>query len=117
MVAHGIAAHMHIDVCNWLLTTVHYSCLFSRTLLSANCAEISSVGLSAEAAEASGLQPCTREGGSLVVGYAYFKDTARGRLTGDLDGFLKIVAKAEGPTRHVIIGVSHSMCNCSVIIL
>jgi pyruvate/2-oxoglutarate dehydrogenase complex dihydrolipoamide dehydrogenase (E3) component len=89
--------------------SLQHTALFVLTPSSIHCAEISSVGLSAEAAEASGLQPCTREGGSLVVGYAYFKDTARGRLTGDLDGFLKIVAKAEGPTRHVIIGVSHSL--------
>lgn len=41
-----------------------------------------------------------------VTGYAYFKDVARGRLSGgDASGFLKVVATAEGPTHHVIVGV------------
>lgn len=41
-----------------------------------------------------------------VSGYAYFKDVARGRLSGgDASGFLKLVARAEGPTHHVIVGV------------
>lgn len=35
----------------------------------------------------------------------YFKDLARGRLSGDLNGFLKIIARAEAPQRHTIIGV------------
>lgn len=41
-----------------------------------------------------------------VTGYAYFKDIARGRLSGgDTGGFLKLVARADGPTRHVVVGV------------
>lgn len=40
-----------------------------------------------------------------VTGYAYFKDTARGRLTGDPEGWLKIVCRAYEPTKHVIVGV------------
>jgi hypothetical protein len=41
----------------------------------------------------------------IVEGYAYFKDMARGRLSGDLDGFLKIVARYDGAEKHTIIGV------------
>ncbi|CAN0440916.1 unnamed protein product, partial [Laminaria digitata] len=40
-----------------------------------------------------------------VTGYAYFKDIARGRLSGDAAGFLKLVSSADDPTRHVVIGV------------
>lgn len=41
-----------------------------------------------------------------VTGYAYFKDIARGRLSGgDAAGFLKLVSRADEPTRHVVIGV------------
>lgn len=41
-----------------------------------------------------------------MTGYAYFKDIARGRLSGgDAAGFLKLVANADDPTRHVVIGV------------
>lgn len=41
-----------------------------------------------------------------VCGYAYFKDIARGRLSGgDAAGFLKLVSRADEPTRHVVIGV------------
>ena len=53
--------------------------------------------------------PITEPGGTLVEGYAYFKDMARGRLSGDLDGFLKLVAirispDDHGRTRHRIVG-------------
>lgn len=58
--------------------------------------EIASVGQSAEEAAAAGV--------NVVAGYGYFKDLARGRLS-DIDGWLKLIARAEGPTRHVIIGV------------
>lgn len=41
-----------------------------------------------------------------VTGYAYFKDIARGRLSGgDSAGFLKLVSRADDPSRHVVIGV------------
>lgn len=41
-----------------------------------------------------------------VTGYAYFKDIARGRLSGgDSGGFLKLVSRADDPSRHVVIGV------------
>jgi len=40
-----------------------------------------------------------------VTGYAYFKDVARGRLCGDSSGFLKVLSRAEAPTRHVLVGV------------
>jgi NAD(P) transhydrogenase len=45
-----------------------------------------------------------------VEGYAYFKDMARGRLSGDLDGFLKVVTRrvrgvTRPPTSHRILGV------------
>lgn len=41
-----------------------------------------------------------------VTGYAYFKDIARGRLSGgDAAGFLKLVARADEPSRHVVVGV------------
>ena len=54
--------------------------------------------------------PIDEPGGTLVEGFAYFKDMARGRLSGDLDGFLKLVAvKAsadiDGRSRHRIVGV------------
>ena len=64
--------------------------------------EIASVGESAVTAAHKGGQ-----GGSshtIVEGVAYFKDSARGRLSGDLDGFLKVVVRAEGASRHRIIG-------------
>jgi hypothetical protein len=41
----------------------------------------------------------------IIEGFAYFKDMARGRLSGDLDGFLKVVAMFDGPEQHTIIGV------------
>ena len=40
----------------------------------------------------------------LVEGRAYFKDMARGRLSGDSQGYVKIIAKI-GAKRHTIIGV------------
>lgn len=54
--------------------------------------------------------PINEPGGTLVEGFAYFKDMARGRLSGDLDGFLKLVAvksspDTEGRSSHRIIGV------------
>lgn len=69
--------------------------------------EVSSSGLSVEEALAQGERVATPEDldGTIVFGYGYFKDMARGRLSGDLNGFLKIIARAEGPTRHVIVGV------------
>ncbi|CBN79739.1 soluble pyridine nucleotide transhydrogenase [Ectocarpus siliculosus] len=67
--------------------------------------EISSVGLTEEQAFAEGMRKAS-QGGSMVTGYAYFKDIARGRLSGgDAAGFLKLVARADGPTRHVVVGV------------
>ncbi|CAN0504405.1 unnamed protein product, partial [Ectocarpus sp. 12 AP-2014] len=67
--------------------------------------EISSVGLTEEQAVAEGMRKAS-QGGSMVTGYAYFKDIARGRLSGgDAAGFLKLVARADGPTRHVVVGV------------
>eukprot|EP00903_Cladosiphon_okamuranus_P010142 g9603.t1 len=67
--------------------------------------EISSVGLTEEEAIDEGLRTAS-QGGSLVTGYAYFKDIARGRLSGgDAAGFLKLVSRADEPTRHVVIGV------------
>jgi len=64
--------------------------------------EIASVGESAAtAAKKGGLGSSSH---SIVEGVAYFKDCARGRLSGDLDGFLKVVLRAEGTHRHRIIG-------------
>ena len=69
--------------------------------------EVASSGLSVEEALARGEKLATAEDptGTIVYGYGYFKDLARGRLSGDLNGFLKIIARAEGPNRHEIIGV------------
>lgn len=69
--------------------------------------EVSSSGISVEEALAQGERVATPEdlGGTIVYGYGYFKDLARGRLSGDLNGFLKIIARAESPSRHVIVGV------------
>lgn len=75
--------------------------------------EIASSGVSTEELLARGERYASEEGagGGVVYGYAYFKDLARGRLSGDLNGFLKIIAKAEGAgkdggkVRHTIIGV------------
>lgn len=64
--------------------------------------EIASVGESAVTAA----QKVGHGGSShtIIEGVAYFKDSARGRLSGDLDGFLKVVVRAEGTNRHRIIG-------------
>ena len=59
--------------------------------------EIASVGLSIEQAKQKSMV-------GLVEGIAYFKDMARGRLSGG-EGFLKVVARRESRGRHVIIGV------------
>lgn len=37
--------------------------------------------------------------GNIVAGYAYFKDLARGRLSGDPHGFLKIITRVGPLTR------------------
>jgi NAD(P) transhydrogenase len=60
--------------------------------------EISSVGLTYENAVASHAE-------NIFQGYAYFKDTARGRLSGTADGYLKIVSKQTSSSSHVIVGV------------
>jgi hypothetical protein len=69
--------------------------------------EVASSGMSVEEALAQGERLATPEDmeGKIVYGYGYFKDLARGRLSGDLNGFLKIIARAESPSRHVIVGV------------
>lgn len=59
--------------------------------------EIASVGLSREDALKKGMS-------NIVEGRAYFKDMARGRLSGG-EGFLKVVARFDGKGRHTIIGV------------
>jgi NAD(P) transhydrogenase len=66
--------------------------------------EVASVGMSVEQALQRGLK-LADDGGNIVTGYAYFKDLARGRLSGDLEGFLKIIARVDSPSRHVIVGV------------
>ncbi|CAM9702592.1 unnamed protein product, partial [Chrysoparadoxa australica] len=69
--------------------------------------EIATVGTSVEQAFKLGQRFITNDGrtGSIVQGYASFKDLARGRLSGDPEGYLKIIARADGPSRHIIIGV------------
>ena len=43
---------------------------------------------------------------SIVTGYAYFKDMARGRLSGEKEGFLKVVAWKAAPREdHTLVGV------------
>jgi len=64
--------------------------------------EVSSVGISAAEARARVSEEYHK---NVVEGYAYFKDTARGRLSGDPHGFLKIVARADSPQQHTILGV------------
>ena len=67
--------------------------------------EISTVGMSIEAAEAAAP-------GRVVVGRAFYRDSARGRLSGDGDdGFLRLVAvwqpgAGARPGAHVLVGVS-----------
>lgn len=65
--------------------------------------EVSSVGLSYEKAIADS-KLSNGEQIDVYQGYAFFKDTARGRLSGTTDGFLKVVAKRVGSS-YVIIGV------------
>ena len=60
--------------------------------------EIASVGTTLAQAQVS--EPRER----LVEGRAYFKDMARGRLSGDSQGYVKIVARI-GAKKHTIIGV------------
>lgn len=59
--------------------------------------EIASVGLSIEQSQQKNMK-------DVVEGRAFFKDMARGRLSGG-EGFLKVVARRESKGRHVIIGV------------
>ena len=49
----------------------------------------------------------TRSGevGTIVRGIAYFKDSARGRLSGDPSGFIKVAARITEHGTHQIIGV------------
>ena len=60
--------------------------------------EISSVGLTYEIAAANQAE-------NVFEGYAYFRDTARGRLSGTADGYLKIVSKQMSSSSHAIVGV------------
>jgi NAD(P) transhydrogenase len=68
--------------------------------------EIASVGLTFEQATASVLSRVVpgNPAGQLVEGRAYFKDMARGRLSGDSQGFVKIIARVDAKC-HTIIGV------------
>jgi len=43
--------------------------------------------------------------GKYVIGYAYFKDLARGRFSGEDGGFLKIIASVDKIGQHVVKGV------------
>lgn len=62
--------------------------------------ELASVGTTYEAATSQS------DDGTVVEGFGYFKDCARGRLSGDSDGFLKVVAKYNPEKNaHDIIGV------------
>lgn len=65
--------------------------------------EVSSVGTSEEQAASYGMYHHSK-GGKIVTGYAYFRELARGRLSGDLNGFLKVIARCDNPRRHVILG-------------
>lgn len=60
--------------------------------------EISSVGISYEA-----LSKTNKN--NIYEGYAFFKDTARGRLSGSIDGYVKVVCKRLYENSHVIVGV------------
>lgn len=70
--------------------------------------EIASVGLTY--AQAIARLPVLKDGqehghdSRLIEGRGYFKDMARGRLSGDSQGYVKIVARVEAK-RHTIIGV------------
>ena len=59
--------------------------------------EISTVGQTAEGLRAQGKTP--------FVGFAYYKDIARGRLSGETGGYLKIVALRHAHGVHRIMGV------------
>jgi NAD(P) transhydrogenase len=61
--------------------------------------EVSSVGVSYESIVRSGLRV-----DDIIQGYAYFRDSARGRLSGTNDGYLKVVCKPYKDS-HVIVGV------------
>ena len=41
----------------------------------------------------------------VLEGRGFFKDCARGRLSGDMDGFLKVVLRADNANKHTIVGV------------
>ena len=60
--------------------------------------EIASVGLTSEQAKAK------YPSDAIVEGYGYFKDMARGRLNGDMEGYLKVVAR-KSRHKHNILGV------------
>jgi NAD(P) transhydrogenase len=66
--------------------------------------EIASVGFTMEQALSKATTQACKD--SIVTGYAYFKDMARGRLSGEREGFLKIVAWKETPGQgHTLAGV------------
>ena len=66
--------------------------------------EIASVGYTVEQAQAKAPTACCRD--SIVTGYAYFRETARGRLTGGEESFLKIVAwRKKDSACHSLVGV------------
>ena len=67
--------------------------------------EIASCGYTSEQARAKAANSACLN--SIVEGRAYFRDTARGRLVGDENGFLKVIAwKANASAKyHTIIGV------------
>lgn len=66
--------------------------------------QIASVGYTAEQAQIKAPTDCCKD--SIVTGYAYFRDTARGRLTGGDESFLKIVAwKRKEDACHTLVGV------------
>ena len=59
--------------------------------------EISTVGQTADGLRAQGKTP--------FEGYAYYKDIARGRLSGEIGGYLKIVSERQTHGVHTIVGV------------
>lgn len=65
--------------------------------------EIAAVGLTSEQAKAKYASHGDGDG-DIVEGYGYMKDMARGRLSGDMDGYLKVVARKERH-KHTIVGV------------
>ena len=68
--------------------------------------EIAQVGMTAVAARAFEAESGHAIRGSTVEGYGYFKDMARGRLSGEMDGYLKVVAwRKHGEKQHTIVGV------------